>query len=484
MRLSFPKPGFWIFAWVALLPLFLALENRKPLKAFLLSFICGAVFFITTVFWLVNVTAIGMVVLALYLALYVALFGLIFALLKNRFVFLQRMFYFPAVWVSLEFARGHFFTGMPWALLGNGQAPYLLAIQAADIVGAYGVSFMVVFVNLFIFELLAARLNKKSLGFRHLSVCICVILLWFGYGAFRLSQDPKKSCYFRVAVIQGNIPQEIKWVPDFKDNIFRKHCLLTEIVSLKEFPDMVVWPETSYPNYLTLGVDDQALKEFASSNGVPLLAGSITLKDGQYFNSAILFSEKGEITGSYDKIHLVPFGEFIPWRRIFPFLASIVPIEDFTRGRDFGVFPITSDHCPRFNFSVLICFEDIFGDLARRFVLRGSDVLINMTNDAWFEDSSSPYQHMQASVLRAVENRTIVVRAANTGVSCFIDDTGRVYKKVSDAKGKPVFVTGYASAWIYKTDRSAIYTRIGDVFALICVFYAMIIFAWGVKSRR
>ncbi|HQP91139.1 MAG TPA: apolipoprotein N-acyltransferase [Candidatus Omnitrophota bacterium] len=479
LRLSFPKPGVWILAWVALVPLFFSLKDKKPLKALTLSYITGVVFFISTLFWLINVSIAGMVVLCLYLALYVAVFGFGFALFNAKLPFLERCFFFPSLWVALEYLRGNIFTGLPWALLGNGQAPNLLAIQGADITGVFGVSFIVVFFNYFIYQIIIERVKT-----RHLVICTLVLVFWFSYGLFRIFEDQKKSCFVKVAVVQGNIDQEIKWAPAFRDIIFKKYKLLTELVSMKELPGLVVWPETSYPDYLSLGIDDMQLKEFARDNGVAILAGSITLRSMCYFNSAVLFSQKGEILKTYDKIHLVPFGEFLPARKIFPFLENIVPIEDFTRGREYSVFSLPARYCPVFKFSSLICFEDIFGDLARRFILKGADVLINMTNDAWFGDSSSPYQHMQASVLRAVENRVVVVRAANTGISCFIDDRGKVYKEIKDRSGKPVFVTGYGSAWVYKTQRTGLYTKIGDVFALISILYAIIIFVWGLKARR
>ncbi len=483
MRLSFPKPGIWIFAWIAFVPLFFAIENKRPFKSFLLSYICGAVFFITTLFWLINVTTIGLIVLSLYLALYVAVFGIGVAFLTCRLNLWQRIIFIPSLWVVLEFIRGILLTGFPWAILGNCQAGFLPAIQAADIVGALGVSFIVVFANILVFELIKSRFFKSRFNLKQFLILALVLVVWFGYGVWRLTQSSGKSCFVKVAVIQGNIAQEIKWATSFQEHIFQKYCLLTEIASLKDSLDLVVWPETSYPQYITPGIDDEQIKKFAGNNGVALLAGSIMLRQMNYYNSAILFSNKGDIVKVYDKIHLVPFGEYIPARKKFPFLERIVPIEDFTFGKDYSVFSVPCRNNGNLHFSVLICFEDIFGYLARRFVARGADVLINVTNDAWFGDTSSPYQHMQSSVLRAVENRVVVVRSANTGISCFIDDTGKVYSLLKDKTGKPTFVTGYQSAWVYRTQRGSIYTKIGDVFALACIFYCFIIFIWGMKNR-
>ncbi|OIO36883.1 MAG: apolipoprotein N-acyltransferase [Candidatus Omnitrophica bacterium CG1_02_44_16] len=475
LRSSFPKFSLWQLAWVAFIPLFFALRSQKTSKAFLLSFLCGFLFNVFLVFWLINVTVPGMLIVAAYLALYIALFGAAYSYAAERMSFWQRLFFAPALWVLLEFARGMFLTGFPWSLLGYSQSYNIAAIQAADIFGAYGISFIVVFVNVFLFEVLIGFWQKKALRSFKLIVPLLIIFVWFAYGAYRVQQDPQRSCPLKVAVVQGNIPQEIKWVESFRPNIFKKYKLLTEIVHLKAEPDLIVWPETSFPDHLELGENDAPLRQFASQAGVPIMVGSIRIKGPRYFNSTLLFSTKGEVLGVYDKMHLVPFGEYIPARFFMPFIARIVPIEDFTPGRDFKLFAIASANGPVLKFATLICFEDILSDLASGFVRRGADFLVNMTNDAWFGDTSSPYQHMQASVLRAVENRAYVVRAANTGISCIIDDAGRVETSVINDKGKETFVTGSASGVIFKTGRKSFYTGVGDIFSVACGLYAALL---------
>ena len=470
LRLSFPKFSLWIVAWFAFIPLFFAVGGKNISKAFLLSFLCGFLFNVSLVFWLINVTVPGMFIVAAYLALYIAFFGAAYSYASNRMGFWQRLFFAPCLWVLLEFARGMFLTGFPWALLGYSQSYNILAIQAADIFGAYGVSFIVVFVNVLLFEVLTGKGQKKPLRSFKLFIPLLIVFVWLAYGAYRVQQDPQRSNPLKVALVQGNIPQEIKWVESFRPNIFKKYKLLTEIVNLKTEPDLVVWPETSFPEYLEFGDNDAPLREFASQVGVPILVGSIRLTDLKYYNSTLLLSGKGEILGIYDKIHLVPFGEYIPARSLMPFVARVVPIEDFTPGKYFKIYTITgsSDRSNALKFSTLICFEDILSDLASGFVRRGADFLVNMTNDAWFGDTSSPYQHMQASVLRAVENRVYVVRAANTGFTCIIDDVGRIVAKVEDEKGKETFVTGSTSGVIFKTGRKSFYTVVGDIFSVAC----------------
>ncbi|MEK7849214.1 MAG: apolipoprotein N-acyltransferase [Candidatus Omnitrophota bacterium] len=475
LRLSFPKFPLWLLAWVAFIPLFFALRGQKSSKAFLLSFLCGFLFNVSLVFWLINVTVPGMFIVAAYLALYIALFGAAYSYTRDRMSFWQRLFFAPSLWVLLEFARGMFLTGFPWGLLGYSQSYNIAAIQAADIFGAYGVSFIVVFVNVFLFEASIGFWQKKPLRSCKIFIPILIVFVWFAYGAYRIYQNPQRSYSLKVAVVQGNIPQEIKWVESFRPNIFKKYKLLTEIAHLKAEPDLVVWPETSFPYYLELGDNDAPLRQFASQAGVPLLVGSIRLKDLHYYNSTLLFSTKGEVLEIYDKIHLVPFGEYIPARSFVPFIVRILPIEDFTPGKSFKIFSIASANGPVLKFATLICFEDILSDLASGFVRRGADFLVNMTNDAWFGDTSSPYQHMQASVLRAVENRVYVVRAANTGISCIIDDVGRIEASVRDDKGKETFVTGSTSGVIFKTGRKSFYTGVGDIFSVACSLYAALL---------
>lgn len=478
LRLAYPKFDVALLAWVAFVPLFFALEQQRYAKAALLSFIAGFVFFLTTVFWLHHVTAAGMVVMSVYLSMYFVVFGCGLCFFLPRLLFWQRLVFVPSLWVVLEFVRGHLLTGFPWALLGYSQTPNLAAIQAADVVGAYGVSFFVMFVNVWIFEML--RSGRQGLRRARLRVVIpfVIIVIWMAYGLFRLNA-PKYSTDssgqiappLKVALVQGNIPQEVKWAQDFSRRIFDKYALMSEIAQMKEEPDFIIWPETSFSDYLDEGGNADALRALSFRLKTPLLIGAVRFQDKRFFNSAVLFSGEGEVEGVYDKLHLVPFGEYLPLRRFLPFLERILPIEDFTPGRNIKIFRVAG-HGREHKFAVLICFEDIFSDIARWAVARGADFLVNITNDAWFGDTSSPYQHMQASVFRAVENRVFVVRSANTGISCVIDDTGRVLTSVRSASGKETFVPGYAVGHVYRGWRSP-YRSLGDFLVVLCGFFVL-----------
>ncbi len=474
LRLSFPRFDYWMMAWYAFVPVFFGVQGKRPLKVFSVSFLFGFLFFSSVIYWLGCVTWPGMIILSVYLTFYVIVFFFFYSFAARYLNYWQRLTVLPAAWISLEYLRGFSSMAFPWALLGYSQAFNLAAIQGADIFGVLGVSYLLIFVNLFIFEALSGYIQKHPLKRMDIFIPVFIAIIWFSYGVFRINENPKNVSALKVSVIQGNIAQDIKWVFSLHDEIFNKYKILSEIVILRENPDLVVWPETSFPDYLEFDVNDKDLKDFARLSSTHLLAGSIRLEDVNYYNSALLFSSNGKISGVYDKIHLVPFGEYIPARKSFPWLGRFLPIEDFTAGSDYHVFSVENEDGQELKFGVLMCFEDIFDSIATRLVLNGADFLVNMTNDAWFGDTASPYQHMQASILRAVENRVWCLRAANAGVSCFIDDVGRVVESIADSKGKKTFVTGFKTHLVYKTGRRSLYPFFKDLFILLCALYVVL----------
>jgi apolipoprotein N-acyltransferase len=482
---SFPNYNFEFLAWVGFVPLFFALKNKSKSKAFLLSYFAGIIFWFGIIYWLIHVTLLGMILLVLYLALYFAFFGLI---VSRRSVLgtWYSVLFIPSLWVALEYLRSHLLTGFPWALLGYSQYLNLPIIQIADITGAWGVSFLVMMSNVMIYSVIGYRLSVIGGKQKYLLPILC-ILVTLTYGYYKIYRTPNTEHLtpIKISVIQGNIPQELKWDPNSKDFIIDRYISLTR-QALKDRPDLIVWPEAALPVVLEEEpVFYEKTKDFVREIKIPLLLGAVTSKDNLYYNSALLISAEGRLLYKYDKLHLVPFGEYIPLRKTLGFLQTVVPIGDFSRGSQYTVFSEPTTHYPLpTKFSVLICFEDLFPELSRNFVKKGADFLINITNDAWFKMTSSPYQHLQASVFRAVENRVALIRSANTGVSGFIAPTGKIISLVEDSKGRNIFISGYDTEEIIIRKRSlSFYTQHPDVFIVICFLIILFDMVSRIKSK-
>ena len=464
------------------------LDGKKPASAFRWATVCGLLFFTGTLYWFFHITrwfsvvgAVGIVLLLLYLSLYFGLFGLAYSLFSRQRPF-HKLFLLPSVWVALEFIRAHLFTGFDWASLGHTQYTNLPIIQIADMTGVFGISFIVMMLNVLIKELLTASFVNKTFQAQK----TVPLLMWtpavsvgfvLTYGMFRLTpstdQDHSGSNY-SVAVIQANIPQEVKWEKEAWNGIMEKYVSLTRQALLHD-PDLIIWPETSYPGYLW---EDKELfvqlQAFVRSIKTPLLFGSVLKEERNYYNSAILLSINGDIAQIYRKTHLVPFGEYLPLRNALPFLSNLVAIGDFTAGDQWTTFSPLSAQLGDQNdhpFSVLICFEDTVARLSRQFVKQGARLLVNITNDAWFGYSKAPFMHLQSAVFRTIENRRSLVRAANTGVSCFIDQWGQttncVKKDIGTEKQK-TYISGYAIANVDFNEKMTFYTKFGDVFTILC----------------
>jgi len=497
--LSFPPFNAWLLAWVAFIPLLFAIEGQKPLKAFLVAYLTGFLFFLGTIYWLAHVSLPGMFIVVAYLALYFGFFGLIIhnTQYSIRNTQHERFFLIPAAWVALEWARSYVFTGFGWALLGYSQSYNLPIIQIADISGTYGVSFLLVIFNAAVF--FAIKNFRKNEEFL-LPVVTAAVLITavFGYGLLRLN-NVFTGEKLKVAVVQGNIPQDQKWDERFTGMILEKYGMLTKSCA-ESNPDLIIWPETSVPGFIeNQNILLEWVRNLAVGANAPILVGAPRYEEvdgGElYYNSAFLFLKDGSLDRHYDKIHLVPFGEYVPLKEIFFFVHRFAsrPIGDFVGGKEFTVlrFPVErsvkeKDHnwklMKRVGFGCLICFEDIFPRLARGFVKNNAGFLVNITNDAWFGRSSAAYQHAQASVFRAVENRVNVIRAANTGLSCFIDQHGRIVSKVSK-EDKDLFVDGFKAQEIILSRTRTIYTAYGDIFAYLCIFFTAFYLSRSIRRR-
>lgn len=468
-----------LFAWVALLPLHRVLIGATTGQAFWRGWLAGFLAFTGTMYWVViamhlygkvplPISIVLMLVLAGYLGLYVGLYAWGFIRLEQRWPAVAWIAA-PCLWVSLEYVRTHAFSGLPWGLLGYSQFQWLPLIQIANITGAYGVSFLIVLVNVSLFVLfrwvLTENPQRALRPWMPLAVAVAAILMVWLYGVNQLHVPP--SDRLTVGIVQANIDQAHKWDTAYRVETLKRYRRLTETVSPKS--DLILWPEAATPFMFEQEPDYRSLvTELTKNANVPLVFGSPALRrqsDGTPYllNSAYLLNSTGEISGRYDKQHLVPFGEYIPLQRILFFLDKlVVGIGDFHPGPGPTLldFARGSDQA---RFGVAICFEVIFPDLVRRLAREGANFLVTITNDAWFGKTVAPHQHFGMVVFRAVENRMAFARAANTGVSGLIDPTGRILTAT------PIFTEHAVIGSIPLSSPSTVYTRFGDVFAWACV---------------
>ncbi len=483
--LSFPPFDFYPLAWIAIIPLLISLWEKGGKTAFFLGTLTGFVYFAGTVYWTFNsiyfygnvtaaVSVLLVIALSLYLGVYIGIFSMLFNFLsRSRF---PALFLVPVIWVTLEFLRSYALTGFPWSLLGYSQYKFLSLIQIADVTGVYGVSFLVAALNGAIFDVVAywpKRLSTMPLYDRWpmtigLLALACVITVSLFYGLWRLNTE-EEGQEILVSVIQGNIEQDKKWNANFKRKIMDTYKRLTAKAAARS-PDLIIWPETAVP--FIFGNDDALTTElidFQKSFSNYLLFGSVTEKNqDQFANSAVLMSPDGGVLSVYDKVHLVPFGEYVPLREMFPFVDKlVVGIGDFLPGGEYTVMDI-----PSARISTLICYEIIFPGMVRKFANKGANLFVSITNDAWFGRTSAPYQHFSMAVFRAVENRVPVLRAANTGISGFIDTRGRIQGE-SDIFIEDVLTQSLTIGFFKKS----FYSRYGDLFAFFCIIIFVLLMA-------
>ena len=464
MTVSFPSTDWNILAWICLIPFSMAIEGKGWKETFRIGYAGGAAFYWSLFYWLNNVTVAGFLVLTLYLALYFPVFGIGMNWVRRKGG-VPAWLFAPFFWTALEYLRTYAFTGLPWGVLGATQYRFLHLIQIASVTGVYGVSFIVVLVNAVIYEC-ALRRGRRCVA--PVAATFLVMALCSAYGAVSLVVGAPRAKSVRVAVIQGNVPQEEKFGEGFQREIMQRFYDLTLSVMNRK-PDIIVWPETSVSGYYMYDpVLRTSLAALQQETRTPLLFGSThaiaTGSGTDYFNSAFLLDAQGDPVARYDKIHLVLFGEIIPCKRFFPFLKRLVPFEeDFSPGDASTIFSI-----PQGDFGVLICFEDTFPDLAREAVRRGARFLVNITNDAWFGRSSQPYQHVAYAVFRCVENAVPMVRATNSGLSCSIDQRGRVRDVLRDGSGGELYVQGTTVDDIRISGIRTLYTEWGNIFSILC----------------
>lgn len=498
LTLAFPKADIALLAWVAFVTLLLAIRDVSPWSGFQLGLVCGIVHYLSLLYWIVytlrtygHLPTVVAVPLLFLLCFYMALYPAVAAWFASRFcrrpLFL--LIGFPAIWTALEYLRTFVFTGFPWGLMAYSQYKMLPIIQMADITGAYGVSFLIALVNAALVMVILKRSDKTWQGRMiektdHMIAAAgtaAIVFLAIVYGFWRvhdIGRTATDAPSVRTAVIQGNIEQDKKWDPAFQIASTKTYIEQSKKIRDQK-PDLVVWPETATPFYL---FDNASLTRMVQrgvrTTGSYFLIGSpavgMTGETMRFYNSTYLLNPEGEPTGRYDKAHLVPYGEYVPLRKLMPFVGKIVAqVGDFTAGRPGEVLKWS-----RTALGPLICYEVIFPSLARRMVQNGAGLLANLTNDAWYGWTSAPYQHFSLAVFRSIENRRTLIRAANTGISGFIDPVGRVIE------ASPLFVEAAMVQEVPIIEEKTFYTTNGDLFAWICLICAALLPAVSLVRDR
>lgn len=466
LALAYPRVDWSAAAWFALSPvLFLAL-TRPSREALGWGWLAGFVFFLLLLRWLNftfrvysaipwPLTWVPTLLLAAYCGLYTGLVAGAVSWLASRRGAIAALLVAPFLWVGAEWVRGHLMGGFPWGSLGYSQYRQLAVIQVAELAGMYGVSFLVCAVSAALAGCVVLPWRQAAFG---LALAAALVGATLGFGTWRLSEEPPPG-EVRVAVMQPSIEQPLKWSSSHTAATLGIYGDLTRRAAA-ERPDLIVWPETASPTILRQDpVLLRALMDVAARHDVALLVGSIDVGEGpgrELRNTAFLLTERG-IVNRYDKIHLVPFGEYVPLPGVIGFVRGWAEfISELTPGSRAVVFS-----GPPAPFGVVICYEGIFPALVRGFVKNGARLMVNMTNDAWFGRTSGPLQHLAMYPLRAVEHRIAVVRAANTGVSAFIAPTGRIVTSLG------LFERSNLIDRVPLRTYETLYTRLGDWLAYL-----------------
>lgn len=484
---SLPSLDLSALAWIGFVPLLLVVRDSSVRQAFFAGWLSGTTFYVAVTYWVTHAiehyTAVPSWIAVVLLGLMSMVLGLYTAVFAAGVRWMQRrwlawVYLAPALWVVLEWMRGWFFIGFPWGALGYSQWRYTDLVQMAEVTGVYGLSALLLFFNAVVASIATARRHLDRRHMVALSVLTVLMLLLPAAGRWRLavlSALPAAGT-LTVGIAQGNVAQERKWDPAFVDETMARYAALTEAAAAGG-AELVVWPETATPFFFQEpGERRQAVLELSRRTGAYILFGSpgATFDGprlvGQRNRAYLVGPARGEID-YYDKMELVPFGEYVPFSRVLFFVEQMVEVVGTLLP---GTRPTVFEG-PRGRFGVLVCYEGVFPWVSRRLVHDGADFLVNVTNDAWYGRTSAPYQHLAQATIRTVENRVPLVRAANTGISAVVGDDGRLVWE------------GPLDELLEHTDRIAwrgvrtFYTRFGDVFVWACL---VAVLAAAVAGRR
>lgn len=482
--------GWWPLLCFCLIPLLLSAQLR-PATAAASGFFFGLLAYCGQLYWILIVlgrygglppwlSIPALLLLASYMALYSSLFCLLFSWLLHgaqgqehpgHTAFI-RIWAPPLIWTGLDALRGVLFTGFPWMDLGYGLFRQPQLLLPADLGGHHLLTFCLVLINAVCALFATAAWQRKALWCGALPSIAAVCCLFLGLGVYSFlraqenSRETAAAPRATIGVVQGNIEQDAKWTEEMKYATVERYLRLSGELAGQDV-ELIVWPETALPFYPQ---DDPLAGKVAafSASGPRLLTGAplYRIEESQsgriihYFNGALIFGPHGKVDGVYSKQHLVPFGEYVPLKKLLFFLEPVAAgIGDFTPGS--SKMPLFSDNL---RVGVLICYESIFPVIARNTTALDANMLVNITNDAWYGRSSAPVQSLAMAVLRAVENRRALVRSANTGISGFIDPQGRV------AEESAIFTETAAAASIPLLQSQTVFTRVGYRFGLLCAF--------------
>lgn len=466
---DFVLPNLGFLGWISLVPLFYLLDSARPVRAFLYTFISAAIWYSISLYWVFNAflqygrfgvaaNVASFLLLIIIMAAYISIAPSLSVLFERK-AGVPRLLSLPILWVACEFARNYFpGGGFPWGNITNSQFAYIPIIQSADIFGIYGLTALMIAFNLAVAE----SLFKRRVGWGPVFV-VALAILNISYGIIRvhyLEGDRSSRPQIKVAALQGNVSLRQKILLKEGIGLIAPYRRLLQENDLSDI-DLVVWPETAYPSWVTgehkrlprghVGLDLLSLnkKQF-------VLTGALFKNGSKRYNSLMLLDGAGNIIGRYDKMHLVPFAEYVPFKILERGLFTHIGL--FSSGEALNL-PDTGD----FKVGGLICYEDVFPELARREAQAGADILAVVSNDSLFGRTSAPFQHVAFSVFRAIENRRYVVRSANSGISAIIDDVGRIVSR------SRIFEEAAIVSDIKLGGDTTLYTRYGDWFAWVCV---------------
>lgn len=494
MALCYAPVGWGDLCWVALIPLICAIWFSQPslrwnrFRLASLGFVFGCAYFGGSLFWLTTLTGPGWVALSLYLSLYPAIWAVFLGTaarpsgedkngnpvwlssIRNLLVCALG----AAAWVALEWLRGVVFPQFPWNDVGIALSANIPFIQISDLTGVGGISFLVVMSNLMVVASIKRLVIEVGRGARRphydFAITVALVALTWGYGIRQIYAPAPDSVEFSFAAVQANVPQNVRNDLNFESDVQDRYIRHTG-TALAMKPDLILWPESATPRPL---FNDQGTWDFvrklAEQHDGDFLLGTVHFSEQGDYNSVALLSDHGKEAQMYHKMHLVPFGEYVPFRKGFPLFAWLVG--DLVPGDfDPGPYPVVFEMSSKpVRIGPLICFEDVLGDLARQFALRGAQVFAVVTNDGWFLKSAGSRQHAAHAAFRCAENKLPMIRAANTGITCFVDRFGKVGEILQTETGD-TFIEGvlFNKVGVPKHPVPTFYARNGEVFSMACL---------------